>query len=63
MFRTLRRWKTNIAWLLNRPAKMTETKGEDCSYCGEKALLVFDVFAICAACLKKALDKALKEAK
>ena len=58
----LKRWYANIKWLLNRPpTSMVTGDWQPCDYCGKRGLLETPEFKICTSCIKKALDKCLKE--
>ena len=63
--KTLGRWWRNIRWLLNDPpTAWTGGKSFLCDYCGKPGYIKLeDKVAVCLDCLKKALDKALKEEK
>jgi len=64
----IKRWLKNIKWLFNSPpTSITQGKILNCDYCGARGdweCVGSGVrVAFCFNCLKKALDKALKEKK
>ncbi|NQV00442.1 MAG: hypothetical protein HQ538_06910 [Parcubacteria group bacterium] len=58
MFKTLKRWAENIAWLLNHPAKICEGSFL-CQYCNNPGNLNIAGLKFCGSCLKKVMDSVL----
>jgi len=60
---TLKRWWSNIKWLLNHPSKWTAgaPEGCKCDYCGATVALwnIRGVYTACHFCMKEAFDKVL----
>jgi len=61
----LKRWIRNLRWILNSPP--TSLRGDTyfyCDYCGEQGdWNQVGVIGFCFRCLKKTMDKVLKEEK
>ncbi len=65
--KTLRRWWLNIKWMFNRPPTgITQNPPNTyfCDYCGAESHWQYGgIILFCFTCLKKTMDKVLKEKK